>query len=418
MPGPKVTVTRTEAAPDASLVETRLVPAFSEAVAPPTNLVVRVMSEDGRQLPEAEVILTDPTGELFNSIGIADLRNCRNGDWSLLVRQKGVINHRQPIHVAEGTTEQVVVHMARVIRITGTASNVFGEPPGPFPIWFLAEGETHPTQRQGIMKLAGAVINSAGEFQVDVPKSGSYHVSIGPIGEVVMATKEAVSLHPGGLSELSIVMGGGTDLDVIIDPVPLRVAEGGIQLGAALMVRSSDLNEGRQRRKRPGILTRPPVQTGDKYLRDRGKRANGGQDGTAEGETESTKPKNLLGPNKVLTGSDGRGRTNGRGPGSTENDAPQWQEFRKAVVSPEGRCDFGVLPTDLDMRLAITRPRDRYESTQTFRLQPDARTTLIVQVPGVRAPHLVKAQPIAELPMLVNVNSATSNGLKPGFAWK
>jgi hypothetical protein len=70
------------------------------------------------------------------------------------------------------------------------------------------------------------------------------------------------------------------------------------------------------------------------------------------------------------------------------------------------------------MRLSITRPRDRYESTQTFRLQPDARTTLIVQVPGVRAPHLVKAQPIADLPVLVNVNPATGDGLKPGFAWK
>jgi hypothetical protein len=418
MPGPEVTVTRTEAASAADLVETRLVPSSSEAVAPATNLVVHVMSEGGRRLHEAEVILTDPAGELFNSVGIADLRNCRNGDWSLLVRQKGVINHRQPIHVAKGTTEQVVVHMARVIRITGTASNVFGEPPGTFPIWFLAEGETHPTQRQGIMKLAGAVINSAGTFQVDIFKSGSYHVSIGPIGEVVMATKEAVSLHPGGLSELTIVMGGGTDLDVIIDPVPLRVAEGGIQLGAALMVRSSDLNAGRKKRKRPGFLTRPPVETGEKHLRDRGKRANGGQDGTADGETESTKPKDLLGPNKVLTGSDGRGETNGREPGSIGNDAPQWQEFRKAVVSPEGRCDFGILPTDLDMRLAITRPRDRYESTQTFRLQPDARTTLIVQVAGVRAPHLVKAQPIAELPMLVNVNPATGDGLKPGFAWK
>jgi hypothetical protein len=254
MPGPKVTVTRTEAAPDASLVETRLVPSSSEAVAPPTNLDVRVISEDGRQLPEAEVTLTDPAGELFKSVGTANLRNCRNGDWSLLVRQKGVINHRQEFHVAEGTTERVVVRMARVIRITGTARNVFGEPPGTVPIWFLAEGETHPAQRQGIMKLAGAVINSAGTFHVDIPKSGSYHVSIGPIGEVVMATKEAVSLHPGGLSELTIVMGGGTDLEVIIDPVPLRVAEGGIQLGAVLMVRSSDLNAGRKKRKRPARI--------------------------------------------------------------------------------------------------------------------------------------------------------------------
>jgi len=418
LPGPKVAVTQKEATSEADLVETRLQPSSSEAVAKATNLVVRIMSEDGRQLPEAEVLLTDPADELFSSVGGADLRNCLSGDWSLLVRQKGVINHRQEIHLAEGTTERVVVRMARVIRITGTARNVFGEPPGTFPIWFLAEGETHPAQRQGTMKLAGAVINSAGAFQVDVPKPGSYHVSIGPIGEVVMATKEAVTLRPGGLSELTIVMGGGTDLDVVLDPVPLRVTEGGIQLGAALMVRSSDMNVGRQKRKRPGYLTRPPVETGEKHLRDRGQQANDGEDAAAEGETKPTRPKGLLGPDKALTGSDGRGRPDGRKPGSAGGDEIQWQEFRKAVVTPEGRCDFGALPTDLDMRLAITRPRDRYESTGTFRLQPDTRTTLIVQVPGVRAPHLVKAQPIAELPLVVDVTLGRGNGLEPGFTWK
>ncbi|HIF40359.1 MAG TPA: hypothetical protein EYQ74_04590 [Planctomycetes bacterium] len=416
LPGPKVAATRVEATSEADLVETRLEPSSSEAVAKATNLIVRIMSEDGRWLQEAEVILTDPADELFNSVGGADLRNCLSGDWSLLVRQKGVINHRQEIHLAEGTTEQVVVRMARVIRITGTASNVFGEPPGTFPIWFLAEGETHPAQRQGTMKLAGAVINSAGAFQVDVPKSGSYHVSIGPIGEVVMATKEAVTLHPGGLSELTIIMGGGTDLDVILDPVPLRVAEGGIQLGAALMVRSRDLNAGRQKRKRPGYLTRPQVETGEKHLRNRGQQANDGEDAAAEGGTRPTKPKGLLGPDRALTSSDSR--PDGRKPGSAGGEEIQWQEFRKAVVTPEGRCDFGALPTDLDMRLAITRPRDRYESTGTFRLQPDARTTLIVQVPGVRAPHLVKAQPIAELPLVVDVTLGRGNGLEPGFTWK
>ncbi|MAG62861.1 hypothetical protein CMO84_05000 [Candidatus Woesearchaeota archaeon] len=416
--GPNVPVTRVEVLPESDLVETQLMPSSSEAVAKATNLVVLVLSEDGRRLPEAEVSLTNSDGELFSSMGGADLRNCLSGDWDLLIRQKGVINHRQEIHVAKGTTERVVAHMARVIRITGTASNVFGNPPGTLPIWFLAEGETHPTQRQGSMKLAGSVINSAGEFQVDVPKKGSYRVSVGPIGEVVMATKEAVELHPGGFSELTIVVGGGTDLDVTIDPVPLRVSEGGIQLNAALMVRGSDLNAGSQKRKRPGFLKRPPVETGEKHVRNRGRQADDGQDPRTERRTESIKPKEILGPDQARPDSVGRNRRDEPGPGSTKSEAPQWQEFRRATISPEGRCNFGILPTGLDMRLAITRPRDRYESTETFRLQPNTRTALIVQIPGVRAEHIVKAQPIAELPMLVDVLPPTEDDLKPGFTWK
>ncbi len=416
--GPNVAVTRVEVPPEPDLVETQLMPSSSEAVAKATNLVVLVLSEDGRHLPEAEVSLTNSDGELFSSMGGADLRNCLSGDWTLVIRRKGVINYRKEIHVAKSTTERVVVHMARVIRITGTASNIFGEPPGTFPIWFLAEGETHPTQKQGNRRLIGSVINSDDEFQVDVPKSGSYHVSVGPIDEVVMATEEAVKLRPGGFSELTIVIGGGTDLDVILDPVPLRVSQGGIQLNAALMVRSSDLNEDRQKRKRPGFVKRSPVAPGEKYARDRGRRAKAGQNPGAEGKTESIKPENILGPDKARPDGVGRNRRDEPGPDSTKSEAPQWQEFRRATISPEGRCNFGILPTGLDMRLAITRPRDRYESTETFRLQPNTRTALIVQIPGVRAEHIVKAQPIAELPMLVDVLPPTEDDLKPGFTWK
>jgi hypothetical protein len=415
--GPIVPVTQEKVQTKTELTETPLTPTSSQAVAKPTNLTVRIIAEDGRLLPEAGVVLTGPDGELHNSVGTADLRNCLSGDWSLLVRLKGVINHRQEIHVAEGTTERVVVHMARVIRITGTAKNIFGELPGTFPIWFLAEGEVHPTQRQGTMKLAGSVINSAGEFQVDIPKPGSYHVSVGPIGEPVMTTEEAVHLHPGGLSELTIVIGGATDLDVIIDPVPMRVAEGGIQLHAVLMVRSDDLNKGRQKRKRPGFLTRPPVASGQKRLRDRGNRATDDPDATTEGSKPTT-PKVILGPDKALPGGAGRREKNGPEPDSIKDETPQWQEFRKVVIDSEGRCDFGALPTGLEMRLAITRPRDRYESTQPFQLQPNARTTVTVQIPGVRAPNIVKAQPIAELPTLVDVTFPTGDDLKPGFTWE
>jgi len=418
MQGPNVPVARVEVQAEPELIEAQRMPSSSQAVAKPTNLIVRISAEDGRLLPEAEVILTGPDGGLYNSVGGADIRNCPSGNWSLLIRQKGVINHRQEIHVPEGTTERVVVNMARVIRITGTANNVFGEPPGNIPIWFLAEGESHPTQRQGYMKIAGAVINSAGKFQVDIPKSGSYHVSIGPIGEVVMATKEAVHLNPGGLSEVKIVIGGGTDLDVILDPVPPRVAEGEVQLNAALMVRSSDLNEGRQKRKQSGFLTRPPVQTGQKHLRARRNRVNDGQDATTEEDTNATKPKKILGPDRALPGRAGRDQKEVLGPDSTRNETPKWQEFRKAVINSEGHCDFGTLPTGMEMRLAITRPRDRYESTQSFQLQPNARTTLTVMVPGVRAPNLVKAQPITDLPILVDVTFPTGDDLKPGFTWK
>ena len=416
--GPEVSIAQSETRPKTNLTAPQLMPSSSKAVARATNMVVLVMSEDGRRLPEARIALTNPAGEVFNSEGSADLRNCASGEWQMVVRQKGVMNHSRSVHVTEGSTERVVVRMARVIRILGTASNVFGEPPGTVPVWFLAEGESHPTQRRGFIKISGTVINTLGDFQVDLPKSGRYRVSVGPIGEVIMATKEAVDLHPGGLSELTIVLSGGTDLDVILDPVPLRVADGGVRLNAALMVRTGDLNEGRHVGKRPGILSRPAVQSGRKHPRRRENRENGEQESTESEGATLIKPEDLRGADGVQGAKQPRTQENGPEPSSIRGQGSQWKEFRRATVSPEGLCDFGILPTDLDMRLAITRPRDRYESSETFRLQPNARTILRVQVPGPRAAHLVKAQPIGDLPVFVAVVPAADNDLKPGFTWK
>jgi|GEM_PF-2296980 len=416
--GPSTTAPPIRSNPDTQLTQTQLADSSAKAVGKSTNLSVLVMSEDGQLLPEARVLLTDPEGELSEYAGSADLRNCAHGEWDLKIRQKGLMNHFQSVLVEQGTTERLVVRMARVIRIRGTASTVFGEPVGTWPIWFLAEGESHPTQRQGVMKIAGGVITTAGTFQVDIPRSGPYQVSIGPIGEVIMAAKETVELRPGGLSELSVVMLGGTDLEVIIDPVPLRVADGGVQLQAALMVRERDLNAGRQARKRPGFLKRQPLEPGVKHPRNRNK--SGAEDSDPAGGKDSAGPprEGLLGPANTRETRETRANNNqGASPTGQEAEA-KWREFRRAPVSPEGLCDFGILPTDLDMRLAISRPRDRYESTETFRLVADARTTLRVQVPDKRPGHLIKAQPIGELPLFMAVVPASSDALKPGFTWK
>ncbi len=429
-PAPTITPKKASAAPT-QLDPTQGAPSAITSVATPTQLSVLVFDENGKRLPECRIHLVSPDGEEYQQIGQADLRDCTPGEWSLTVRQKGKINHRQPVSVAASESQRVLVRMGRVIRITGSATNLFGKPPGPMAIWFLAEGETHPDQRHGVMKIAGGMIDNMGKFTVDVPKPGAYRVSIGPVGEVIMASPQAYDLHGGSPSHLSVVIPGSCDVSLELDSVPPGVADGSVRLDVALLARSSDINEGRKIRKRPGILSRPSVASGEKHLRNRKER-------DPEKDRAARKEPSTLRPDKLKGGGASQKKQNRKteldptppldvsvmspdavaDPQDPQRSGEQWQEFRNATLTRQGTCQFGFVPTHFELRVALVRGNDRHESGQPFRLLPDTQTILSVQAPSKRNAKLIEKRPVGLLTVFVQARPADRSSRKPGFTWE
>lgn len=394
------------------------------SVAPPaerTSWDVRAMSGEGALLSGARITATAPDGETaLVATGRAQWDDVAPGEWRLVVEHDGYPRYEGTYRVEAGLPNRKIVRLSHDLQIGGRVVDRFGEPRTGERLWFLRPGERHPHDGATAQSLVGCVADRAGRFSVTLPEAGSWRISVGGVSRPVSTMERPEQLWLGGPEHVEIVLADTTRLVVECSGAP-----GAFQEPLTVQVLEHVSESERYEETQAEIL-------GDDLLA-------GGTRGESLAQLERLRAAGALGAlpaealedGEALDGQEGELARRPPLPLPTPRPTsyqPQWIGRASLRVGHDGRVEFPSLPANRELRLGLTRPGARYESTQTFVLRPDERAVVRLTVPQPPATSPVDETddgtsdqaPLAPLPLPIEFRSTPLPAdLRPaGFHWR
>lgn len=179
-----------------------LVTQVTLALEPAGSLLVTVVDEDGQPVPEPELLLRMPTGELVRqerggTDALVTLGPLAVGNYVLTGQAQGFRDAQLPARVTQGETA-LELEMERATVISGQVLDVYGRP---------APGVSVLVQPTGASTLADA----EGRFEAQVPTAGLYELHAhhsewggGQLKVTAPATDVQLALEPRASLEVTV----------------------------------------------------------------------------------------------------------------------------------------------------------------------------------------------------------------------
>lgn len=306
----------------------------------PARLTVRVVDEEGGALEEARIVASAGK-RTWEGRGRETFVDLLPGATTLRVDHEGYPTWERTLELDGGEHRRQIVQLRHDIVLRGRVLDRFGAPQPGLPVWLLRPGQAHPTSAAVARSLISAMADPHGRVHVTVPEAGRWRVTVGRVSKPEVEG-EARELRHGGPDHFEGVVPGATRLEV-------RIRYPG----------------------EPEPLTAVVLQRREEQQRSAGERR---EEGDLLGE--------WLGRGRGTELIDEEEEEAGDGTAPERVDVPEWIDRQSRRVPNDGNVVFPHLPAGRELRLAVVRGGERYESASSQTLLPDQRVVAHVDVPA------------------------------------
>ena len=308
----------------------------------PARLKVTVCDREGGPLLDARITLR-VDDQVREHVGrTATFDDLRVDAGVLRVEHEGLPTWERRLTLRAGKLTSLVVKLQQELLLRGHVVDRFGDGLPGKQVWFLRAGERHPVDASAAQRLLSAVSDRDGELAVALPEEGSWRLSVGRVNDIEL-TDSTRALSHGGPDRFEAVLGGHTRLEVRVDypgdPEPVT---------AAVLARTEDLMAERE----------------DPY----------------EGEYDDRDDDPVR--RKRMEAALARGAYEPKTPEQIAQERPLWANRQSRRVANDGHVVFKSLPAGQELRMALIRPGERFESDVSFSLTPDRRAVVELDLPA------------------------------------
>jgi Carboxypeptidase regulatory-like domain len=363
------------------------------------TLTVRVVDPKGGPVHGA-LITIEVDGEVQDARDNGRFDGLTPGPCSLRVEHPDYPTWERVLALTAGQDKRRIVQLRRDLELRGTVHDRFGLPRPGTRVWFLRPSERHPLDPVDARPLISAMADRDGRLRVTLPEAGTWHASVGPVGEAVLQD-EPRELTLGAVDSIEIVLGEQTLLEV-------RCAKSDSSSTATVQ-----------------ILVRAE-QRADLAMDGMGL-------GPGTGSAGGPSPVNLGLPNApgnkpedrdlrakrlaaaaVARGDDAPPPPFDGSEGEPSEASPEWVSRATRRVPNDGVVIFKDLPAAQEFRVGIVRGGQRYESLTGVILAPDERVLVDLDLP----PDLDTVHPVTlPLPLRWKTERLAPDENPAGVRW-
>ena len=357
--------------------------------APAGSLKVRVVDQEGEELPEAELQLTSPAGDRLTALGSTTWRDLPVGEYRVKASLGDLLSFKEAVQVVDQQTTSVTARLGASLLLTGRVVDRFGQGVGPVPVWFLRRDQDHPATLKDGRKILSCLADSRGNFTLEIERTGNVRLSVGtPGNQLIEAPPQQFS--SAGPRKVTVVVSGTGRLEVVLDQAPPGLAEGKVALGVTVLTtRSADGGSARRRRFGTG-----------KRKKDKDDGETRDLDGGAKREEREEREE----------------RPADAGTPEPQDELPLVPRAA-AEFDAKGVVSFEALPLDRDLVLELHRRSDRYRA-EPVRLVPDQALVARVVVPARRTQEEREASDHGELVLAFQQQDLPADAPPVGVTWE
>lgn len=188
------------------------------------------MNDVGQMLAEAKITATHgDSGAQRTGSGRTTWNSITAGVWHLTIESDGLPTWERDVELARDEVQRTAARLGDKVWLEGTVVDLYGDPVGGVPVYFLRNGVSHPSapevnaarekelgsdEKSGgpPATLIASATSGNGTFQATLPDGGEWRVSVGDPGEARFTQRAPVDYSASGPDRLHIVVPADTQL--------------------------------------------------------------------------------------------------------------------------------------------------------------------------------------------------------------